>query len=136
LTPRVLFLEQEARWMELGFSQCQIGRMRNDMSEQTTLSRPVSRVSEAVRSCCNEQGGILLDIQRGQMFRINAVGSKILNFVERGYDERQIAEEICRAYGVEIETAESDVHEFFEALYEHRLLKSSRSAECAKGFDS
>ena len=99
------------------------------------MSRLMFRISETIRSSCSEEGGILLDIHRGQMFRMNGVGSRILGLIERGYGEAQIAEEICRTYGVTIEMAKSDVYDFWEDLYKHQLLKGSSSMEPATKFE-
>jgi hypothetical protein len=94
------------------------------------------RISETIRSSGSEEGGILLDINRGQMFRLNSAGSRILGLIERGHDQAQIAEEICCTYGVTIEMARSDVRDFFEALYKHQVLKSGRSVEPANGYEN
>ena len=84
------------------------------------------KICNEVRSTQTQDGSILLDIHHGRMFCLNLVGSKILELLQRGYDEVRIAEEISRAYGVNREVASSDVREFLDALYRHHILLPMR----------
>jgi hypothetical protein len=79
-------------------------------------------LSAGVRSTKNEDGGIVLDIDRGQMFRLNPVGALILESVGKGYPETEIAKEISRQYGISEETAVADVREFLASLEKHELV--------------
>jgi hypothetical protein len=85
--------------------------------------------SDTIRSGRSEDGRILLDVHRGQIFSINVVGSQILDFIEQGWDESQIADEIARRYAVSGQTAATDVHDFIEALRKHRIVRSAPFAE-------
>ena len=49
------------------------------------------------------------------MFSLNEIGSKILDLLETGYDEGQIAEHLSAAYGTDIVTVQVDVHDFSKA---------------------
>ena len=80
------------------------------------------RVAENVRSTHSKDGGIVLDILHGQMFRLNFVGSKILELLEQGFAEPEIAEQLAREFGIGRATAEADVREFVETLEKHHLL--------------
>jgi hypothetical protein len=80
------------------------------------------RVAENVRSTHSNDGGIVLDILHGQMFRLNFVGSKILALLEQGSAEPEIAEQLAREFGIERAAAEADVREFVEILEKHHLL--------------
>jgi hypothetical protein len=79
-------------------------------------------LSAGVRSSRNEDGGIALDIDRGQMFRLNPVGALILESVGKGYPETEIAKEVSRQYGISEETAAADVCEFLASLEKHDLV--------------
>ena len=81
--------------------------------------------SDTVRSTQTEDGRIVLDIRRGQMFSLNVVGSRILELVEHGWDEARIAEEISRSYAMSIEVVRTDVHDFIEALHKHHIVQST-----------
>ena len=84
------------------------------------------RISKDVRCTQRQDGSILLDVHHGQMFCLNLVGSKILELLERGYDETRIAEEISNAYGVARDIASGDVREFLDALNRHHILQPLR----------
>ena len=82
----------------------------------------IVRVSENVRSTHSKDGGIVLDILHGQMFRLNFVGSKILELLKQGFSEPRIAEQLAREFGIDRATVEADVREFVEILEKHHLL--------------
>jgi Coenzyme PQQ synthesis protein D (PqqD) len=79
-------------------------------------------VSAGVRSTRNEDGGIVLDIDHGQMFRLNPVGALILESLGKGCAETEIAKEISHQYSISEETAIADVRQFLKSLEEHRLI--------------
>lgn len=81
-------------------------------------------LSAAVRSTMNEDGGIALDIDHGQMFRLNPTGALILESLQWGCAEIEIAKEISRQYSISEELAVADVREFLEALEKHRLVRT------------
>ena len=83
-------------------------------------------VSAGVRSTRNEDGGIVLDIDHGQMFRLNPVGALILELLGRGRPETEIAKEISRQYSISEETAVADVREFLKSLEEHKLVRTQQ----------
>ena len=85
------------------------------------------RISDAVRTTGTEDGEILLDIRHGQVFGLNIVASQIIELLQRGCDEAQIADEISRAYKTSVEIVRADVHEFIEVLHKHHVLKPERS---------
>ena len=69
----------------------------------------------------------MLDVHHGQMFCLNVVGSKILELMQRGYDESRIADEISRVYGANKEVVRADVIEFIETLQKHHILQPLRA---------
>jgi len=87
------------------------------------------RISDTIRRTETVDGGILLDIHHGQMFSLNVVGAKILELMQRGYDETRIAAEISRDYGANREVVRADVLDFIESLYKHHILQPLRSAD-------
>jgi hypothetical protein len=80
------------------------------------------RVSDGVRSTHGQDGAIVLDVQQGQMFNLNLVGSRILELLERGSAEPDIVNVISREFKASREDVESDVREFIEALQKHKLV--------------
>ena len=80
------------------------------------------RVSEGVRSTHGQDGAIVLDIQQGQMFNLNCVGSRILELLESGSEEPDIVNVISHEFNTGREVVENDVHEFIETLRKHKLV--------------
>lgn len=80
-------------------------------------------LSAGVRSTRNEDGGIVLDIDHGQMFRLNPVGALILESLSKGCTETEIAKEISRQYSITEKIALADVREFVNSLEEHKLVQ-------------
>src|SRR4029077_6028313 len=92
----------------------------------TGRTHAVYALSAGVRSTRNEDGGIVLDIDRGQMFRLNPVGALILEALAKGSTETEIAKEISRQYSVSEEVAAADVREFLESLEQHKLVHTQQ----------
>jgi hypothetical protein len=84
------------------------------------------RVPENVRSTHSQDGAIVLDIRHGQMFRLNLVGSRMLELLKQGLSEGQIADEIGRQFAVSRDTVEADLKEFLSHLERHRLLERGK----------
>ncbi len=62
------------------------------------------------------------------MFSLNAIGSKILDLLETGHDEAQIAEQLSAACSTDIETVRIDVRGFLETLIKHQILQQHQAA--------
>jgi Coenzyme PQQ synthesis protein D (PqqD) len=86
------------------------------------------RISDTIRRTNTIDGGILLDVHHGQMFCLNLVGAKILELMQRGFDESHIADEISRDYGMNSEVVRADVIEFIDILQKDHILQPARNA--------
>lgn len=84
-------------------------------------------LAESVRRTQTEDGGILLDIHHGQIFSLNAVGSQMIELLEKGFDEGQIAAQVADAYAADIETIRADVRDFIAVLQKHHILQVRRA---------
>ena len=80
------------------------------------------RVSEGVRSTHGQDGAIVLDVQQGQMFNLNRVGSRILELLEAGSDERYIVSVVSQEFKTDQDVVANDLHQFIQSLKKHRLL--------------
>ena len=89
----------------------------------------VFRVPEHVRTTHGADGATVLDILHGQMFRLNFVGSRILELLKQGLAEPAIAEQLAREFEIGHAMAEADVSGFVEMLEEHHLLIPSPGLE-------
>ena len=83
-------------------------------------------VSDGLRTTRNQDGGIVLDVDHGQMFRLNPVGALILELLEQGHSETEIAQKIARQYNIREEEAATDVREFLQSLAEYKLVRTER----------
>ena len=87
------------------------------------------KISDAVRSTHGQDGAVLLDIQQGQMFNLNLVGSRILELLESGSTESAIVDVISREFNAARNLVESDVREFLETLKTYNLVEDDGSDE-------
>jgi hypothetical protein len=83
------------------------------------------KLSAQVRSTHNQDGAIVLDILHGEMFRLNFVGSRMLELLKQGCTNVQIADAVSREFGVAPETVTADLEDFLEHLEKHKLLNLS-----------
>lgn len=82
----------------------------------------VYEVFPEVRSTRNKDGGILLDVHRGRMFRLNPLGALIFEAIQKGQTESQITEELVRQFHVSPEAAILDARDFLTSLERLGLL--------------
>lgn len=82
------------------------------------------RVSEGVRSTHGQDGAIVLDVQQGQMFNLNRVGSRILELLEGGSEESEIVKVISQEFNAKPELVRTDVRAFIEALGKYKLVST------------
>ena len=83
------------------------------------------KISESVRSSHGQDGAILLDVQQGQIFNVNLVGSRILELLAAGTSEPAIADAISKEFGVSRDTVTKDMQEFLLALEQRGLLEGN-----------
>jgi hypothetical protein len=81
------------------------------------------KLSAEVRSTHNQDGAVVLDIRHGVMFRLNFVGSRMLELLKEGRTEIQITEELSKEFGAARETVATDLQEFLAHLQNHHLLE-------------
>lgn len=66
---------------------------------------------------------ILLDIDTGYFFQLNATGAKIWAFVEQPQTLGALCAHMAASYKVDVETCRSDVTEFVADLIERDVLE-------------
>jgi hypothetical protein len=81
------------------------------------------KLSAQVRSTHNRDGAVILNILHGEMFRLNFVGSRMLELLKLGRTETQIADELSLEFSAARETVATDLREFLEHLQKHHLLE-------------
>jgi Coenzyme PQQ synthesis protein D (PqqD) len=71
---------------------------------------------DSIRRATFAAGGVVLDLRRGTMFRVNSVGAKVMDLLEQGDSLEQIARKLSAEFGVALSTVEADVTGFVESL--------------------
>jgi hypothetical protein len=79
---------------------------------------------DSIRRIANADGGVVLDLRRGAMFRVNPLGAKVLDLLDRGDSPTQIAEKLSAEFSVPLHDVRADVEEFIKSLKMHGVLCS------------
>jgi hypothetical protein len=61
-------------------------------------------------------GGIIMNIDKGKMFSLNASGSVIFQLLDKGFDDEKIIEEVVRRFEIPADLAKRDLDSFRKAL--------------------
>jgi hypothetical protein len=80
------------------------------------------RLSDSVRTTHTGDGAVVLDISRGRMFTFNPTGSRILQLLNTGVEEKEIALTLVQEFSADPRTADADVGEFLTLLRQHALV--------------
>jgi coenzyme PQQ synthesis protein D (PqqD) len=80
-------------------------------------------LADTIRRVSNADGGIVLDLRRGTLFRVNVLGSRILDLLDRGDPLPRIVEQLSDEFRVELDVVEADVEEFLGCLELHGVLE-------------
>jgi hypothetical protein len=81
------------------------------------------RASNQIRTSYEQDGAVVLDVLRGQIFGVNPVGSKILQLLESGRDEPSIVSEISHDFGIGEDIVRKDLKEFVGVLIKRGFLE-------------
>ncbi|MBS1867783.1 MAG: PqqD family protein [Acidobacteria bacterium] len=73
-------------------------------------------IPNTIRKLSNADGAVVLDLRRGAMFRINQVGARVLDLLERGESAIQIADTLSAEFEIPFSQAQADVAEFVATL--------------------
>jgi hypothetical protein len=79
------------------------------------LANDIRRVSSA-------DGAIVLHLRRGTMFRVNPMGSKILDLLAQGASLPRIAEQLSAEFGVALGLVQADIQDFMACLRRHGVV--------------
>ena len=81
---------------------------------------------DSIRRIGNADGGVVLDLHRGAMFRVNPLGAKVLDLLDRGDSPAQIAEKLSVEFNVPLDDVRADVEEFIKSLNVHGVVACSQ----------
>ena len=77
---------------------------------------------DSIRRVANADGGVVMDLRRGTMFRVNPLGAKVLDLIDMGNSPTEIAEKLSAEFNVPLNDVHADVEEFIESLKIHGVL--------------
>jgi Coenzyme PQQ synthesis protein D (PqqD) len=84
----------------------------------------VTQSATNLRIAATGDGAILLDLARGKFFRVNPMGSKIVQILQQGNSVSNVIEQISLESGTDIDIVRMDVEEFVHLLRGRGLLES------------
>ena len=76
----------------------------------------MAQFPDNIRKLTSSDGGVLLDLRRGVVFRVNSLGARALDLLEQGVSPAQIAERFSSEFQVPLEEVQADVSEFIALL--------------------
>ncbi len=82
-------------------------------------------ISPSARLSKSPEGGVLLDVDRGVIFGLNSVGTRIVELLMEGTDASNLAKAITCEFGVSEEVARNDIADFLASLRSQQLLNDS-----------
>ena len=77
-----------------------------------------------LQTVVDQDGAAILDIDRGQVSKLNPTGAFVWQRLQRGETIEEVIANLACETGEEIRVIERDVREFVELLKEQRLLLS------------
>jgi Coenzyme PQQ synthesis protein D (PqqD) len=121
VTRSLLIANKKRGFWKWFYTAATVGRVRTKLFIPRLSG--VFRISDAVRRTKTEDGAVVMDIRHGRIFCLNAVGSRILDLLTKGFDTAQIASEVSKVYAMDIETVRVDVRDFIDVLNKHHILE-------------
>jgi hypothetical protein len=87
------------------------------------------RLSQNVRTVTNSDGGVLLDLRHGKMFRMNGMGATVVELLAGGSTEDRISLEVSKRCGIEIAYVSADIHTFLASLKHYGLVDEDAESD-------
>lgn len=91
------------------------------------MSTPL-QIPMSIKETASEDGGVLLDVERGICFSLNPVGLKIWDFLKAGRTANEIVEALRGEYSISREELMEDVCAFLRRLESSGLLVPAQPA--------
>src|SRR5205807_8449956 len=114
---RLRTIEAVSRFPQLRGAGC-AGRQKTPAQDR----RSMNPFPDSIRRVANADGGVVLDLRRGAMFRVNPVGARVLDLLEQGDSPAQIAQKLSAEFSVTLSEVQADVIQFVESLETRGIL--------------
>jgi hypothetical protein len=83
------------------------------------------QISENVRAMINQDGAVLLDIDKGQMIGLNISASRIWEKLQCHLPFDEIVTDLSEEFGIARDLAMRDVRDFLLILQKHALVSAT-----------
>jgi hypothetical protein len=103
-----------------------LGSVRRNEAEVSAVQEP--RLSAHIVISYHHEGAILLDQQRGVLFKVNRIGSEIVKALAGCMQPREVAGLLSASYGILPARALKDVEVFLLQLHKAGFLTASAEA--------
>jgi Coenzyme PQQ synthesis protein D (PqqD) len=80
-------------------------------------------ISQSVRLTKSQDGGILLDVEQGEIFRLNPVGTRIIELLKEGHNASSLTRALSCEFGAPEQVVGEDVRDFLSQLRKRRLIE-------------
>lgn len=78
-----------------------------------------------LRSIVDQDGAVILDVERDNMLTLNPTGAYIWERLQQGKLIDEIVQELAHDSGAELSVVDNDVHNFVEQLKSKHLLQET-----------
>jgi hypothetical protein len=82
----------------------------------------MAQFPDTIRRLSSSDGGALLDLRRGVIYRLNPLGARVLDLLEQGDSPALIAEKFSAEFQIPLDQVAADVKEFVDSLKVRRVL--------------
>jgi Coenzyme PQQ synthesis protein D (PqqD) len=100
-----------------GFPRLEVRQSRN-------VKCTMFSISKSVRLTKSRDGGILLDMERGGIFSLNPVATRVIELLGREQSVSSLVDQISHEFGIS-ERLAPDVVDFLSTLRDERMLEDS-----------
>ncbi|MFZ0521562.1 MAG: PqqD family protein [Candidatus Acidiferrales bacterium] len=92
------------------------------MAQCSQPAQTMLTISTSLRMTKSQDGAILLDVEQGEIFALNPVGTRIVELLQEGHDEFSLTGTLSREFGVPEEVVKGDVDDFLTRLRQQHLI--------------
>ena len=78
--------------------------------------------ADNIRRLSSADGGAVLDLRRGILFRVNPLGARVMDLLGQGDSPERIAEKLSVEFQVALSEVQSDVGDFIGSLKAHGVI--------------
>ena len=101
--------------------------------ESFHLASTMFSISPSVRLTKSQDGGVLLDIEQGEIFSLNPVGTRIIELLQTEQTRSSLVRLVSCEFSAPEEIVAADVDEFLSILRQQHLLSERATGQSFAG---